>query len=121
MEQAITVNFIDEMEIVLQFIERVTDLSRAMLEASRTRDYQFKLYVGQKLMGDYERSRWREMVLEQRSPEDSLFVLYSTFENLKEMIRGLVQLKRLSFNVFFGHGLAHQPRDRLEPLFLPHP
>src|SRR5512137_1738002 len=60
MEQAITINFIDEMEIVVQFLDRAVDLAGRLLEASQQQDYQFKSYIEQRLLGDYERTRWRE-------------------------------------------------------------
>lgn len=104
MEQAIALNFSEEMEIVLQFVERVAELARGFLEASRHTEYQFEFYVGNRLMGDYERARWREMVLEQKTPGDSLFTLYTTFQNLRDVIGALTQLKQVPYNVFVNAG-----------------
>lgn len=104
MEQVITLNFVDEIEIILQFVDRVVELSGILLDASRQEDYQFRYYVETKLLGDYERSRWREAVLEQKNPEVSLFVLYSTFLNLREILRGLSQLKKIPYTMFFNAG-----------------
>jgi hypothetical protein len=104
MEQAIALNFMEEMEIVLQFVERVSELARGFLESSGHTEYQFEFYVGNRLMGDYERARWREMVLEQKTPEDSLFTLYTAFQNLRDVIRGLTQLKQVPYNVFVNAG-----------------
>lgn len=104
MEQAITLNFSDELEIVLQFVERVAELARAFLESSGHTEYQFEFYIGNRLMGDYERARWREMVLEQKTPEESLFTLYTAFQNLREVLRGLAQLKQAPYNVFVNAG-----------------
>jgi hypothetical protein len=104
MEQAVNLNFIDEMEIVNKFVSRVVDLSGVLLEASRRGDYQFRTYVESRLLGDYERSRWQHLVLEQKTPEDSLLVLYKTFFNLQEMIKGLLALKKVPFSLFFNTG-----------------
>jgi hypothetical protein len=104
MEQVVNINFAEEMEIVYQFVDRVVELSGILLDASRRGDYQFRHYVETKILGDYERSRWREEVLAQRVPEDSLFVMYSTFVNLREIIRGLIQLKKLPYTIFFNTG-----------------
>jgi hypothetical protein len=104
MHQVITLNFVDELEIILQFVDRVVELSGMLLDASRQEDYQFKYYVENKLLGDYERSRWREAVLSQETPEASLFVLYSTFLNLREILRGLTQLKVVPYTTFFNTG-----------------
>lgn len=104
MEQVITINFVDELEIVYEFVDQVVNISGRLLDASRREDYQFRQYVETKLMGDYERSRWREAVLEQKTPEDSLFFLYSTFTNIREILRGLRNLKRVSYTLFFNVG-----------------
>lgn len=104
MEQVVTQNFLDEMEIVYQFIDRLVELSGKLLDASRQEHYQFKYYVGTKLLRDYERSRWRETVLEQSTVEDSLFTLYSTFLNLREIVRGMTGLKQVPYNLFFNTG-----------------
>jgi hypothetical protein len=104
MEQAIAINFVDELAIVLQFIERTIELSGKLLEASKKDDYQFQSYIENKLLGDYERGRWREAVLEQRCPEDSLFILYSVFVNLRELVRVLLSLPTVSYAVFFNTG-----------------
>lgn len=104
MEQVITINFVDEMEIVLQFLERVAEISGRLLEASNRQDYQFRAYVEHKLLGDYERTRWREAVLEQQKPEDSLFTLYTAFVNIRELVRGLLRLPQVSYTLFFNSG-----------------
>ncbi|HUT56050.1 MAG TPA: hypothetical protein VM658_21850 [bacterium] len=104
MQQVIALNFVDELEIILQFVDRVVELSGVLLDASRQEDYQFKYYIETKLLGDYERSRWREAVLEQENPEASLFVLYGTFLNLREILRGLTQLKVVPYTIFFNTG-----------------
>lgn len=104
MERVVSINFIDEMEIVYQFVERTVELSGVLLEAGRRKDYQFRYYVETKLLGDYERTRRGMEVLEQRTPEDSLFVLYSTFVNLREVIRGINQLRTIPYTLFFNVG-----------------
>ncbi len=104
MEKVITFNFVDELEIVLKFVDRVVELSGLLLEASRREDYQFRQYVETRLLRDYERSRWLQTALSQRSPEDSLFVLYSTFLNLREIVRGMIGLKSVSYTLFFNVG-----------------
>lgn len=104
MEQVITINFLDEMEIVFQFMDRLVEISGKLLEASRQEDYQFRHYVETKLLGDYERNQWREAVLEQRTPEESLFVLYTNFVNIREILRGLVTLKSVPYTLFFNSG-----------------
>jgi len=104
MEQVIAINFIEELEIVLQFVDRIVELSEKLLEASRREDYQFQYYIETKLLGDYERTRFREAVLCQDTPEASLFVLYSTFLNIRELLRGLTDLKKVPYTLFFNAG-----------------
>ncbi len=104
MEQVVTINFLEELEIVLQFVDRIVDISERLLQASRREDYQFQYYVETKLLGDYERTRWREAVLSQRTPGDSLFVLYSTFVNFREILRNLLSLRNIPYVLFFNVG-----------------
>jgi len=42
--------------------------------------------------------------LSQRRPEDSLFMLFTSFLNFRDIIRGLVQLKKVSYTVFVNLG-----------------
>ncbi len=104
MEQVITLNFVDELEIVQKFVERLVELSGKLLDASRQEDYQFRCYVENKLLGDYERTRWREAVLNQATPPDSLFILFSAFSNIREILKGLVTMKRVPYTLFFNVG-----------------
>ncbi len=104
MEQVVTLDFSEEVNIVLDFIDRVTELSGKLLEASRREDYQFRHYVGHRLLGDYERTRWAEDVLQQRTPQESLFILYSTFTNLRELVKGLTMINQVSYSIFFNLG-----------------
>lgn len=104
MDHVITFNFLEELEIVHQFVKRAVDLSAVLLSASRRGDHQFQYYVETKLLGDYQRSLWRERVMEQRTPQDSLFVLHSTFLNFREIIGGVLELKRVPYPLFFNLG-----------------
>ncbi len=104
MDQLVTANFHEEIEIVKEFIERVIQLSRKLLEASRREDYQFRQYVETELLGDYARNRLRQASLDQSRPEDSLLLLYSTFINLKGVIKGLLDLQKIPYSLFFNLG-----------------
>jgi hypothetical protein len=104
MEQVVTLDFSEEVRIVQDFIDRVAELSGKLLEASRREDYQFRHYVGHRLLGDYERTRWAEAVLQQRTPVESLFVLFSTFSNLRELVKGLAMINQVPYSIFFNLG-----------------
>ncbi len=104
MEQVVTANFHEELEIVDEFVDRVIKLLRRLLEASRRDDYQFQQYVEKELLGDYARTRYRQAMLSQHRPEDSLTLLYSTFVNVQIIIRGLMQLKQIPYQLYFNLG-----------------
>lgn len=104
MEQVVSFNFLSELEIVQGFVDRVTRLARGLLENSRRQDYQFRQYIEGHLLDDLARSRWREVSLRQERPEDSLFLLYSSFLNLREIVHGLVQLKHIPYSLFYNLG-----------------
>ena len=104
MEQVVSFNFLTELEIVQGFVDRVTRLSQRLLENSHRHDYQFRRYVEAQLLDDLTRNRWREVSLKQDRPEDSLFLLYSSFLNLGEIIKGLIQLKHVPYSLFYNLG-----------------
>jgi hypothetical protein len=104
MEQVVSFNFLPELEIVQGFVDRVTRLSQRLLENSHRHDYQFRGYVETQLLDDLTRNRWREVSLKQDRPEDSLFLLYSSFLNLREIIKGLTQLKHVPYSLFYNLG-----------------
>ena len=104
MEQVVSFNFLSELEIVQGFVDRVTRLAQRLLEDSHRHDYQFRRYVEAQLLDDLARNRWREVSLRQDRPEDSLFLLYSSFLNLREIVHGLIQLKRVPYSLFYNLG-----------------
>lgn len=103
-KQVVTENFHEELEIVEEFSERIVQLSRKLLEASRREDYHFRQYVESELLGDYARNRLRQASLEQTRPDDSLLYLFSTFINIQSIIKGLLRLKEIPYSLFFNLG-----------------
>jgi hypothetical protein len=103
-EQVVTENFHEELSIVHEFVDRIIKLIRKLLEASKREDYHFRQYVEVGLLSDYARTRHRLASLDQKSPEDSLVTLYSTFVNIQSLISGLVQLNEISYQLYFNLG-----------------
>ncbi len=103
-DQVVSINFADELGIVVGFVDKITQLTRTLLDASQKSDYQFKVYVESRLLGDVARTRWREVNMFQARPEDSLFILYTNFLNFRGIIQGLAQLKQLPYSLFFNVG-----------------
>src|SRR3990172_4671442 len=83
MEQAIALNFNDEMDIVQGFIIRIERLTRQLLTESQREFFQFKQYVEHSLLSDLTRTHLKEISLSQETPNDSLFLLHTMFSNVK--------------------------------------
>jgi len=82
-DRAIAVNFREELEIVLIYINRIVNLLRQIMEASRGHMFQFQSYVETALLNDLNRTKIREASFEQAAPDDSLFLLFTGFMNVR--------------------------------------
>jgi len=103
-DNPIRINFIDELAIAGQGFSRITELSRKLLEASERSYYQFRYYIETELLGDLARGRIIEQSLSQRSPEDSLMLIYTYFLGLKNLCQELTKLKLVRYPLFFHLG-----------------
>ena len=103
-ENPIRINFIDELAIAQQGFSRVIELSRRFLEANEKSYYQFRYYVESELLGDLARSQMLEQSLAQKSPEESLMLLYASFLSLKHLAQELLKLKEIGYPLFFHFG-----------------
>ncbi len=104
-QKAITLNFVNELHIVQDYINRVIDLSRELMEAARgAQVFQFRSYVETTLLGDVGRTRIREASYEQKSPNDSLFLLYTAFANIRGILRALIRTNRITYPLFVNVG-----------------
>ena len=103
-ENPIRINFVDELAIAGSGYSRVIELSRRFLEANEKSYYQFRYYVESELLGDLARSRVVEESLIQRTPEESLMLIYASFLSLRNLARELVKLKEVRYPLFFHLG-----------------
>ena len=103
-ENPIRINFIDELAIAQQGFSRVIELSRRFLEANEKSYYQFRYYVESELLGDLARSQMLERSLVQKSPEESLMLLYASFLGLRHLALELLKLKEVAYPLFFHFG-----------------
>ena len=103
-ENPIRINFIDELAIAQQGFSRVIELSRRFLEANEKSYYQFRYYVESELLGDLARSQMLERSLVQKTPEESLMLLYASFLGLRHLALELLKLKEVAYPLFFHFG-----------------
>jgi len=104
-QKAITLNFVNELQIVQDYVSRVIDLSRELMEAAKgTQVFQFRSYVETTLLGDVGRTRIREASYKQESPNDSLFLLYTAFANIRGILRALIRTNRITYPLFVNVG-----------------
>jgi len=97
-------NFSDEIAIAGLVYARIAEISRRFLEASERSYYQFRYYVESELLGDLARSRVIEHSLSQKTPEESLMLVYSSFLGLKNLCSELSRLKDARYPLFFHLG-----------------
>lgn len=104
-EQAIAMNFFNELSIILDYVNRVIELSKELMEASRgSQMFQFRRFVESTLMSDVGRARIREASFEQKTPNESLFLLYTGFINLRGILRALLKSKKVPYSLFVNVG-----------------
>lgn len=104
MEQAVALNFRDELEIVHGFIIRIERLSKQLLTESKREFFQFRQYVERSLISDVTRAHLKKVALNQESPNDSLFLVHTTFANVKGIVEALIKQKRVSYALFASIG-----------------
>jgi len=104
-EKAVTLNFVKELKIVLSYVEGVIELSRELMEAARgSQTYQFRRYVETTLLTDFRRTKIREASYEQKTPNESLFLLYTGFINIRGILRALIRGKKIAYSLYVNIG-----------------
>lgn len=103
-DRAIAVNFKEEVEIVLQYLTRIINISRSLMEASQGKMFQFRTYVETSLLNDLGRTKIREASFEQKSPDDSLFLLFTGLMNIRGVVRIISKQPRIPYPIYVNIG-----------------
>jgi|GEM_PF-219527 len=103
-ERAIAVNFKEELEIAFAYVNRIVNVTREIMEAGHGHMFQFQSYVETTLLNDLGRTKIREASFEQSSPDESLFLLYTGFVNIRGILRALLRSNRLPYPLYVNVG-----------------
>lgn len=103
-DRAIAVNFKEELEIALAYVNRIVNVTREIMEAGRGHMFQFQSYVETTLLNDLGRTKIREASFEQATPDESLFLLYTGFINIRGILRALLRSNRLPYPLYVNVG-----------------
>lgn len=97
----ITRDFREELLDVREALHEVIRIARRLLDPGTDQKLQFRRYVESALADDRtRRDLLEEEVLDQASPQESLFLLRQSFESLRTVIDHLVRLEVCSFQLF---------------------
>ncbi|MFO8056572.1 MAG: hypothetical protein R6V10_04685 [bacterium] len=94
-------DFQNELVMVRNAVTRVVKLTQGLLSDEDTRALQFRSYVENRLMNDYQRARRIERALLQRTPEESLYVLCKAFINFQAVLQAVAGQGHGSYFLFY--------------------
>ncbi len=94
-------DFKNELKMVHNAVSRVVKLTRGLLSDDDNRALQFRSYVENRLMNDYQRAKRIQRALLQRNPEESLYVLCKAFINFQEVLHAVVSQEQSSYFLFY--------------------
>jgi len=94
-------DFKSELVMVKNAVTRVVKLTRGLLSDDDNKALQFRSYVENRLMNDYQRAKRIHRALLQRTPEESLYVLCKAFINYQEVLQAVVAQQQGSYFLFY--------------------
>ena len=93
-------NFAPEMMILKEALARIISCVRALIPGKQSSAFHFQTFVEQRLLNDRARMDWMEKCLLQQTPEESLYVLESAIENIREIVSSLAELEKVPHSLF---------------------
>jgi len=97
-------NFSRELVIVRDGALRVQGILECIMPESRRNTYWFRKFAEQKLLREAEKDSFKEWMHSQDTPEKSIYLIYDTFINTKNIISELLKSGNVSFSSFAGIG-----------------
>lgn len=97
-------DFSEELQIVRETLNKVINCISLLLEENTNNSLHFNKFLEGYLRKDHERSSSVEQSLMQKSPEESLFLLKTSFTNFREILENLLLLKQGSYTLFYNVG-----------------
>jgi hypothetical protein len=103
-DAAITRDFTDELQTLAAALERGTALSQLLLDRGLAGTMEFQAFVENQLAPDYLRLQLLRRTLDQRRPEESLFLLNRCFRDLKKITDQLLKRPPCTYQLFYHLG-----------------
>lgn len=97
-------DFVGHVAIVRDALNRVVHLSRLMIAPTAESGFLFRQYLEGQVADDRARSRLVADLLEQRSPEESLFLLRSGFTSIRGIVDAILRLEAANYPLFADLG-----------------
>lgn len=103
-DQAITRDFSSEFKVLAAALERGIALSQLLLDRGLASTFEFQSYVENQVAPDYLRLQMLRRTLDQKRPEESLFLLNRCFRDLKKVIDHLLKRPPCTYHLFYHLG-----------------
>ena len=97
-------NLVAEMKVVKNGIYRVLAIIEAIMPESNRNAYWFQKFAESKLLDSVKRDRMRAGLYRQNTPEKSIYVLYDSFINLKNLINDIIRTQDINYMSFKNVG-----------------
>lgn len=102
--QVINRDFNQEIRIILGALERINTIVRIMLARETDNAYYFNAFIENELLLDYARDKFMNFYLDQKKPQDSLYLLKMCFSNLLEVFESLTSMTRTPYQLYIQLG-----------------
>ncbi len=103
-DQAITRDFADELLVLSAALERGIALSQLLLDRGLANSFEFRAYVENQVAPDYLRLQILRRTLDQKRPEESLYLLNRCFRDMKKMTDQLLKRPPCTYHLFYHLG-----------------
>jgi hypothetical protein len=103
-DQAITREFADELKVLAAALERGIALSQLLLDRGLVSSLNFQSYLENQVAPDYLRLQILRRTLDQKRPEESLFLINRCFRDLKKVLDHLLKRPPCTYQLFFHFG-----------------
>ncbi len=103
-DQAITRDFSAELKVLAAALERGTALSQLLLDRGLASSFDFQSYIENQVAPDYLRLQMLRRTLDQKRPEESLYLLNRCFRDLKKIIDHLLKRPPCTYSLFYHLG-----------------
>lgn len=103
-DRAITRDFSDELMVLSAALERGIALSQLLLDRGLAGSMNFQSYLENQVAPDYLRLQILRRSLDQKRPDESLYLLNRCFRDLKKLIDHLLKRPPCTYQLFFHLG-----------------